>query len=114
MGLLRKIASVCTVGRVAFRTPEEEAQRSARRFAKADAKVARLAQASAELAARRREAEAEIARQEAAELRASLDALQARYGETTDAAAARPATPPRQATRVTSTSTESRVPPGPA
>ncbi|WP_019877942.1 hypothetical protein [Sporichthya polymorpha] len=105
MGALRKIASVSTFGKVAFRTPEEEAKRSARRFARADAKVARLAQASAELAAQRSAAEAEIARQEAAELRANLDALQARY---TDARRS------GQATRVTSTSTLSEVPPGPA
>ncbi|GAA0625026.1 hypothetical protein GCM10009547_30310 [Sporichthya brevicatena] len=81
MGVLRKITSVSTFGKVAFRTPEEEAERSARRFAKADAKVARLAQASAELAAQRSAAEAEIARQEAAELRANIDALQARYAD---------------------------------
>ena len=79
MGVLRKLASISTVGVVSFRDPAEQQIRHARKYTKADARVARLEQASAQLQARRSAAEAEIARQEAEKLRANLDALQARY-----------------------------------
>ncbi|HUR75845.1 MAG TPA: hypothetical protein VMZ00_16300 [Sporichthya sp.] len=51
----------------------------ARKFAKADARVAALTQESTELQLRRSEAEAAMAQLEAQRLRADLEALQARY-----------------------------------
>ena len=56
MGVLRKIASISTVGVVSFRDPAEQQIRAARKVAKADARVAALEQARAQLEAKRSQA----------------------------------------------------------